>query len=140
MIKPKIFVTRNVPDGIHRIKVTAYDSLGRPYSMNDGSANVISSVTYGVANELLSISGIYNESRSYNSRLQLTGLNGVTFTYRLKEMNPVFAGNCPWTFSSVRLNYLCPIFPLLLDRNPLQLAAPRRFRITRRLRGGARMA
>ena len=62
--------------------VTTY-SYGAPASMGDGSPNaVIGSVSYWPAGELLSMTGWnYSETRSYNSRLQLTGLNGVTFNY-----------------------------------------------------------
>jgi YD repeat-containing protein len=51
--------------------------------MSDGSPNaVISAVSYGPAGELLSMTGWnYSEGRGYNSRLQLTSLNGATFSY-----------------------------------------------------------
>ncbi len=59
-----------------------YDAMSRPRTLTDPqSAGLVTDVSYGSAGELLSISGLYTESRSYNSRLQLTALNGVTFTY-----------------------------------------------------------
>jgi RHS repeat-associated protein len=63
----------------------SYDSLKRLSGMTDfNSATVVSSVSYGTANELLGMnySG-YSESRSYNSLLQLTDLtvSGPTTHY-----------------------------------------------------------
>ncbi|MEQ1948813.1 MAG: RHS repeat-associated core domain-containing protein [Bryobacteraceae bacterium] len=51
-----------------------YDTMGRLNTMTDGytSASLISGVTYGVANEILSMSGILNETRQYSSTFQLT--------------------------------------------------------------------
>ena len=60
-----------------------YDTMGRPNAMTDQGTQqpVISSVSYGPAGELLSMSGVVNETRSYNSRLQLTALNNVSYVY-----------------------------------------------------------
>jgi RHS repeat-associated protein len=63
----------------------SYDSLKRLSGMTDfSSATVVSSVSYGPANELLGMnySG-YSESRTYNSLLQLTDLSvsGATTHY-----------------------------------------------------------
>lgn len=59
-----------------------YDSMGRPTTMTDQNnpyAPVVTAVNYGPAGELLSIAGqAFSESRSYNSRLQLTSLNNGT--------------------------------------------------------------
>ena len=54
----------------------AFDSMGRVNTMTDLAANstIISGATYGPSNELLTMSGQLNESRSYNSMLQLTSL------------------------------------------------------------------
>ncbi len=60
-----------------------YDTMGRPSGMTDQGTQqpVISSVSYGPAGELLSMTGVVNETRSYNSRLQLTALNNVSYVY-----------------------------------------------------------
>ena len=64
-----------------------YDSMGRPIQMTDTQAgsNLVSSVTYGPAGELLSMSGSsVGETRTYNSMGQLVtlaGLNGVNLKY-----------------------------------------------------------
>ena len=64
----------------------AFDTMGRMNTMTDlaASSTIISGATYGPSNELLTISGQLNESRSYNSMLQLTGLvsgSSVSMTY-----------------------------------------------------------
>jgi RHS repeat-associated protein len=64
----------------------AYDTMGRLNTMTDliASATIITGSTYDPANRLLSISGsYYNETRSYNTMGQLTGLtnNSVNLTY-----------------------------------------------------------
>jgi RHS repeat-associated protein len=62
-----------------------YDSLGRATTLRDQNNNtVISNVTYGPAGELLTLAGMVNETRTYNSRLHLTGLNN---------------GSANWTFA-----------------------------------------
>src|SRR5260370_36457760 len=55
---------------------TAYDTMGRPLTLTDlaTSSAIVSGTTYGPANELKSISGQINETRVYNSMLQLTSL------------------------------------------------------------------
>ena len=64
-----------------------YNTLGQPTTLSDGTTDpltglpvLINNATYGPAGELLTItgstSGGYNETRTYNSRLQLTSLNG----------------------------------------------------------------
>ena len=69
-----------------------YNTLGQPTSLSDGTIDLVTgrpalvgNATYGPAGELLTITGStstgYNETRTYNSRLQLTSLNGVTFSY-----------------------------------------------------------
>ena len=64
----------------------AFDSMGRLNTMTDLAANstIISGATYGPSSELLTMAGQVNESRSYNSMLQLTGLTSgstVSMTY-----------------------------------------------------------
>ena len=51
----------------------AMDSMGRLNTMTDlgSSSTIISGATYGPSSELLSIGGSYNETRTYNSMLQL---------------------------------------------------------------------
>ena len=51
----------------------AVDSMGRLNTMTDlgSSSTIISGATYGPSSELLSIGGSYNETRTYNSMLQL---------------------------------------------------------------------
>ncbi len=59
-----------------------YHSMARLNTMTDSSqSKLVTGVTYGPAGEITGIGGLYTESRSYNSRLQLTGMNGVQFTY-----------------------------------------------------------
>jgi RHS repeat-associated protein len=58
-----------------------FDANGRLNTMVSGGTGIISGATYGPAGELLTMSGTVSESRSYNSRLQLTSFNGVTFSY-----------------------------------------------------------
>ena len=60
----------------------SYDAMGRPYSMTDtGAGNtLISSASYGTANELTGITGTsyassYSETRTYNSIKQLIRVN-----------------------------------------------------------------
>jgi RHS repeat-associated protein len=57
----------------------SYDTMMRPAGMTDLSSTLVSSVSYGPANEMLSMS--YNggtETRTYNSMLQLTQLVNTT--------------------------------------------------------------
>ncbi len=59
-----------------------YDSMARLNTMTDSSqSQLVTGVTYGAAGEITGIAGQYTESRGYNSRLQLTSMNGVQFTY-----------------------------------------------------------
>ena len=62
-----------------------YDANGRLNTMQDPNDPyhgwIIGGAAYGPAGELLTMSGVVNEGRSYNSRLQLTGMNGVAYTY-----------------------------------------------------------
>src|SRR5579885_3420541 len=59
--------------------------MGRLNTMGDVGTpgNIISGSIYGPSNELLAISGAYNESRTYNAMLQLTHLQntGVNINY-----------------------------------------------------------
>jgi YD repeat-containing protein len=55
-----------------------YNAMGQ---LNTLSGGLVTEVTYGPAGELKSITGQYWEGREYNSRLQLTGLNGTAFSY-----------------------------------------------------------
>jgi RHS repeat-associated protein len=64
-----------------------YDNLGRPIQMTDTgtSSNLVSSVTYGPAGEMLSMAGTaVTETRTYNALGQLktlVGLSGVNLQY-----------------------------------------------------------
>jgi RHS repeat-associated protein len=54
-----------------------YDSLGRPNRLSQGGADLVSGVTYGPAGELTAMNWgnatySFHETRTYNSRLQLT--------------------------------------------------------------------
>jgi RHS repeat-associated protein len=72
----------------------AFDNKGRPNKMTDGLAvDWVKGVTYGVAGEMTDMlwravsgpvqSGVYNtEHRTYNARLQLTGILAAGFTYQ----------------------------------------------------------
>ena len=62
----------------------AYDTMGRPITLTGDNLNVpwVSNVTYGLSGELLSLNG---ETRTYNSRLQLTRITangGANMEYR----------------------------------------------------------
>jgi RHS repeat-associated protein len=64
----------------------AYDTSGRLNTMTDqlnGLTALVSGVTYGAGNQILSIAGILNETRTYNNLQQLTTLsaNGVAIQY-----------------------------------------------------------
>jgi hypothetical protein len=63
--------------------VYGYDSMGRLKTMGpqEAQTSVVSDVTYGPAGEMLTMTGMVNESRGYNSRLQLTSFNGVSYGY-----------------------------------------------------------
>ena len=72
----------------------AFDTMGRMNTMTDlaASSTIISGATYGPSNELLTISGQLNESRSYNSMLQLTGLTSgstvsMSYSYSSTQNN-----------------------------------------------------
>ena len=53
----------------------SFDTMQRPSGMNQGASVVVNGVSYGPASELLSMSYLgYNETRQYNSMLQLTRL------------------------------------------------------------------
>ena len=69
----------------------AVDSMGRLNTMTDlgSSSSIISGTTYGPSNELLSITGTsYNELRSYNSMVQLTGLS--VYAYGVQVVNNTY--------------------------------------------------
>jgi YD repeat-containing protein len=63
--------------------VYGYDTMGRLKTMGpqEAQTSVVSDVTYGPAGEMLTMTGVVNESRGYNSRLQLTSFNGVSYGY-----------------------------------------------------------
>jgi YD repeat-containing protein len=69
------------------------DTMGRLNTMTDLAANasILSGTTYGPSNELLTISGNVNETRIYNSMLQLTNLvNGsvsISYAYSSNQNN-----------------------------------------------------
>jgi RHS repeat-associated protein len=72
----------------------AFDSMGRLNTMTDQlSLNaLISGVTYGVANETLSMSGILNETRTYSNLFQLTritvpGALDIQYAYSAAQNN-----------------------------------------------------
>ena len=72
----------------------AFDNMGRLNTMTDlaASSTIISGATYGPSNELLTMSGLLNESRSYNSMLQLTGLTSgstvsMSYSYSSTQNN-----------------------------------------------------
>ena len=81
----------------------AYDTMGRPYTLTDLAANntLITGTTYGPSNELLSLAGVINETRTYNSMLQLTSLVSsnssgtsvnLTYTYSGTQNNGKITG------------------------------------------------
>jgi RHS repeat-associated protein len=65
--------------------VYGYDTMGRLKTMVDPAdqfgGSIVADVTYGPAGEMLTMTGMVNESRGYNSRLQLTSFNGATYSY-----------------------------------------------------------
>jgi YD repeat-containing protein len=58
-----------------------FDSMGRLNGMSDGggAGDLISGSTYGPSSEMLSLTGKVNESRTYNSMLQLTQLSASAY-------------------------------------------------------------
>jgi len=63
----------------------AYDTMGRPTTLTDNqSATWVSGVQYGLSGELLSLNG---ETRTYNSRLQLTQVGAMQYTYSPTQNN-----------------------------------------------------
>jgi RHS repeat-associated protein len=71
----------------------AMDTMGRLNTMTDLAAQstIISATTYGPSNQLLTMSGNVNETRTYNSMLQLTQLtNGsvnINYSYPSTQNN-----------------------------------------------------
>ena len=72
----------------------AYDTMGRPNTMTNAltASSLITGITYGVANEPLSMSGILNETRTYNSLFQLTRITvpsalDVQYAYSATQNN-----------------------------------------------------
>jgi RHS repeat-associated protein len=69
--------------------------MGRPISLTDNQQNPqtwVNGVQYGLSSELLQINygGYYNqyyETRTYNSRLQLTQVGAMQYTYSLTQNN-----------------------------------------------------
>jgi YD repeat-containing protein len=73
---------------------STFDTMMRPNKLHNYLANtdVISAVTYGVANEELSLSGILNETRTYNTLFQLTritvpGALDIQYAYSATQNN-----------------------------------------------------
>ena len=62
-----------------------YDTMGRLKTMQDPNDPyhgwIISDATYGPAGEMFTMSGVVNETRTYNSRLQLSSFNSTTYNY-----------------------------------------------------------
>ena len=78
------------PDG--SVMDYGYDTMGRPKTLRRTAADqtitdVVTVTTYGVAGELLTIAGAYAETRTYNTRLQMTSLNGSTIAYPAGTLN-----------------------------------------------------
>jgi RHS repeat-associated protein len=69
----------------------AFDTMGRLNTMTDlgTSSSIISGATYGPANEMLSMGGSVNETRVYNSMLQLKQMyNGaINISYNYPSSN-----------------------------------------------------
>ena len=68
----------------------AFDTMGRPNTMTDLAAQtaIISSATYNAASQMLTMAGLANEQRTYNSMGQLTSVNtpwpnteSITYAY-----------------------------------------------------------
>ena len=67
---------------------TSFDAMARPTSMSDGTSTVVSGLSYGPANEMPGINYFgYSETRSYNSRLQLTSINALRYIYPANGAN-----------------------------------------------------
>ena len=67
---------------------TSFDAMARPSSMTDGTNTVVSGLSYGPANEMTGINYFgYSETRSYNSRLQLTSINALQYIYPTNGAN-----------------------------------------------------
>ena len=71
------------PDG--KTYTTAYDGMGRPVSLVDNQQTPVTwvnNVQYGLSSELLQISYAgTSETRTYNSRLQLTSVGAMQYQY-----------------------------------------------------------
>jgi YD repeat-containing protein len=69
----------------------AYDGMGRPVSLVDNQPTPetwVSNVQYGISGELLNISYAgTSETRTYNSRLQLTSVGTMQYTYSPNHNN-----------------------------------------------------
>ncbi len=73
----------------------AYDTMGRPISLIDNQSNPetwVNGVQYGLSGELLQIVygayyTQYGEARTYNSRLQLTQVGSMQYTYSPTQNN-----------------------------------------------------
>jgi len=71
----------------------AFDTMGRLNTMGDNgtATNVINATSYGPSNELLSMTGLVSETRTYNSMLQLTQLTNnaanITYAYSATQNN-----------------------------------------------------
>ncbi len=82
----------------------AYDSMGRLNTMKDqNNASLVSGTTYNPGNQILTLAGTLNETRTYNVNLQLSELVSGSFPYkynysatqnngRITSMNDVISG------------------------------------------------
>jgi YD repeat-containing protein len=72
-----------------------YDTMGRPISLTDNQSSPetwVNNVQYGISSELLQITygayySQYTEARTYNSRLQLTQVGSMQYTYSPTQNN-----------------------------------------------------
>ena len=80
MIAKAVNVGTGTSSGTGPTYTYGYHSMGRLNGMTDQSSNtLVNGIAYGPAGELLTMSYLeYNETRQYNSRLQMTRLTTTT--------------------------------------------------------------
>src|SRR6266496_1241316 len=84
-----------------------YNAMGQLNTMTDptypyGGQTIIDSATYGPAGELLTMAG---ETREYNSRLQLTKLNGVVYSYPAANNGKIQSQTNPTSGEQITYQY-----------------------------------
>jgi YD repeat-containing protein len=91
--------TVTYPDG--KAYTYAYDTVSRPISLTDNQPTPViwvNNVQYGLSGELLQISYAgYTETRTYNSRLQLTAVGSMEYRYSPTQNNGQITQQKDWS-------------------------------------------